>query len=114
MERYIDQPPPPGSSSKLAAKFNQRLQVLLDKSAPWVAVRWVVWLALSTLFALRVWWLKGFYIVAYALGIFNLNLLLGFLSPQVRRSRTLLPFEAASHMHACCVPVACNRVHAQA
>lgn len=27
--------------------------------------------------------LQGFYIVTYALGIFNLNLLLGFLTPQV-------------------------------
>jgi Rer1 family len=83
MERYIDQPPPPGGGSRLAAAYNQRLQVLLDKAAPWVAARWAVWLALTLLFALRVWWLKGFYIVAYALGIFNLNLLLGFLSPQV-------------------------------
>ena len=83
MERYIDQPPPAGGGSRLSAAYNQRLQVLLDKAAPWVAVRWIVWLALTLLFALRVWWLKGFYIVAYALGIFNLNLLLGFLSPQV-------------------------------
>ena len=28
-------------------------------------------------------WLQGFYIVTYALGIYNLNLLLGFLTPQV-------------------------------
>ena len=83
MERYIDQPAPAGGGSRLAAAYNQRLQVLLDKAAPWVTVRWLVWLALTLLFALRVWWLKGFYIVAYALGIFNLNLLLGFLSPQV-------------------------------
>ncbi len=88
MERYIDQPPPPGSSSRIAAKFNQRLQILLDKSAPFVATRWLVWLALTALFALRVWYLKGFYIVSYALGIFNLNLLLGFLSPQVRSTPT--------------------------
>lgn len=83
MERYIDQPPPPGGSSRLAAVFNQRLQIVQDKIAPWVAARWIGWLALTQLFALRIWWLKGFYIVAYALGIFNLNLLLGFLSPQV-------------------------------
>lgn len=83
MERYVDQPPPAGGGSRFAAVFNQRLQVLMDKAAPWVAARWVAWLALTLLFALRVRWLKGFYIVAYALGIFNLNLLLGFLSPQV-------------------------------
>lgn len=27
--------------------------------------------------------LQGFYIVSYALGIYNLNLLLGFLTPQI-------------------------------
>merc|ERR1712188_181213 len=31
----------------------------------------------------RVWLLRGFYIVTYALGIYNLNLLIGFLSPQI-------------------------------
>jgi hypothetical protein len=34
-------------------------------------------------YAVRVWLLKGFYIVTYGLGIFNLNLLLGFITPQV-------------------------------
>jgi hypothetical protein len=35
------------------------------------------------LYTLRVWFLRGFYIVSYGLGIYNLNLLLGFLTPQV-------------------------------
>lgn len=35
------------------------------------------------LYFLRAWFLNGFYIVTYGLGIYNLNLLLGFLTPQV-------------------------------
>lgn len=83
MERYVNEPPPAGSGSKMAGKFNQRIQILMDKSAPHVGARWLVWVVFVILFAARIWSLKGFYIVAYALGIFNLNLLLGFLTPQV-------------------------------
>ena len=84
MERYVDQPAPSGGASRFSAKFNQRMQILLDKSAPYVGARWLAWAVLVAIFAVRVWYLKGFYIIAYALGIFNLNLLLGFLSPQVQ------------------------------
>lgn len=38
--------------------------------------------ALLALFMLRVVWLQGFYVVAYALGIYLLNLFLLFLSPR--------------------------------
>lgn len=42
-----------------------------------------VLLALSlSLYALRVYLVAGFYIITYALGIFLLNLVIGFLSPQ--------------------------------
>ncbi len=76
-----DQPDNP--ATKLAAKFNQRLQQFLDKSSPHLAGRWAGLGALVLLYALRVWLLKGFYIVTYGLGIYNLNLLLGFITPQV-------------------------------
>ena len=39
---------------------------------------------LLVLFALRVWALQGWYIVTYGLGIFLLNLFIGFITPQVR------------------------------
>ena len=35
------------------------------------------------IYTARVFALKGFYIVTYGLGIYMLNLLIGFLSPQV-------------------------------
>lgn len=63
-------------------KFNQRVQIILDKTTPHIAARWVFLLCLVISYATRVWLLKGFYIVTYGLGIFNLNLVLGFLTPQ--------------------------------
>ena len=68
----------------LLAKLRQKQQRLLDLSTPHVGRRWASLAALVCLYALRVWSLQGFYIVTYALGIYNLNLLLGFLTPQVR------------------------------
>ena len=40
-------------------------------------------LPLQLVFGSKVWLLRGFYIVTYGLGIYNLNLLIGFISPQV-------------------------------
>jgi hypothetical protein len=59
------------------------LQRLLDRSTPHVTYRWGTLLVVLLLYTLRVWFLRGFYIVTYGLGIYNLNLLLGFLTPQV-------------------------------
>lgn len=40
-------------------------------------------MALTVLvYVARVWYLRGFYIITYGLGIYNLNLVLGFLTPQ--------------------------------
>ncbi len=58
-------------------------------------------MGLATLIALycwRAWYLRGWYIVNYGLGIFFLNLFIGFLSPQVSvlplRALTLRPCHA--------------------
>ena len=81
----MDAPDPTGSSSGLAImalKANQRIQTLLDRSSPHITGRWVALVSAVLLYTLRVWFLHGFYIVTYGLGIYNLNLLLGFLTPQ--------------------------------
>mmetsp|Transcript_7195 Transcript_7195/g.25344 ORF Transcript_7195/g.25344 Transcript_7195/m.25344 type:complete len:194 (-) Transcript_7195:422-1003(-) len=61
----------------------QKFQALLDKSVPMIGPRWGVFGLVVATYAIRVYLLKGFYIVTYGLGIFNLNLVIGFLSPQV-------------------------------
>ncbi|KAL5556935.1 hypothetical protein UlMin_039171 [Ulmus minor] len=79
------------SSSSTPAAFvsqwtfavSRRYQHLLDKSTPHVLNRWISCLALAFVYALRVYLVEGFYIVSYGLGIYILNLLIGFLSPQV-------------------------------
>lgn len=61
--------------------YNAALQALLDMSTPLVTQRWVAWAAVLLIYIIRVYFLEGFYIVTYALGIYNLNLFLGFLTP---------------------------------
>lgn len=80
---YADSPAPSGLDGALA-DARARLRRALDAAAPHVAPRWGG-LALGVLaYGARAYSLKGFHIVSYALAIYNLNLLLGFLTPQVR------------------------------
>lgn len=69
--------------AQYVAKYNQQLQILLDRAAPQTLPRWALWSVSLLVYVLRVWFLRGFYIVTYGLGIYNLNLLLGFITPQV-------------------------------
>ncbi len=68
--------------SVMQLKFNQRVQQFLDKTTPHTTPRWIALMLVVLTYALRVWYLRGFYIVSYGLGIYTLNLLLGFLTPQ--------------------------------
>lgn len=79
----MDAPAPESAISKAYAKFGQRVQILLDKSSPHTAARWITLLVALLLYTARVWYLRGFYIISYGLGIYNLNLVLGFITPQV-------------------------------
>lgn len=63
--------------------FSRRYQKLLDDSSPYVLPRWIGAVALLLIYVLRVSAIGGYFIVSYALGIYLLNLLIGFLSPQV-------------------------------
>ena len=63
----------------------QRYNRSLDWLTPHALARWLGLLVLLALYGTRVWFLQGFYIVTYALGIFLLNNLIGFVTPQVRR-----------------------------
>eukprot|EP01026_Neomeris_dumetosa_P073712 TRINITY_DN7617_c0_g1_i4.p2 TRINITY_DN7617_c0_g1~~TRINITY_DN7617_c0_g1_i4.p2 ORF type:complete len:194 (+),score=5.47 TRINITY_DN7617_c0_g1_i4:252-833(+) len=63
--------------------LSQRFQVFLDRITPLKGYRWLALVLIVTTYFVRVWLLRGFYVVTYALGIYNLNLLLGFITPQV-------------------------------
>ncbi|XP_043708196.1 protein RER1A-like [Telopea speciosissima] len=62
---------------------SRRYQYLLDKSTPHVLRRWMAFAVIASIYVIRVFFLQGFYIVSYGLGIYILNLLIAFLSPQV-------------------------------
>ncbi|KAH0929578.1 hypothetical protein HID58_015305, partial [Brassica napus] len=55
----------------------------LDKTTPHSTYRWIGTLVVFLIYSLRVFSIHGFYIISYALGIYLLNLLIGFLSPLV-------------------------------
>ena len=86
-EDEYDDDEEPGWTERLDAAFGQRWQRLLDLSVPYLGRRW----AISALFALtyctRVYMIQGWYIVTYGLAIYQLSLLIGFLTPQVRAAR---------------------------
>lgn len=73
----------PLANNKAFKSISAKLQFYLDKTTPHTNARWIGLAALLTIYGIRVFFLQGFYIVTYALGIYNLNLLLGFLTPQI-------------------------------
>lgn len=69
--------------AKWRNEFSRAFQFYLDKSTPLPVHRWLGTLAVAAVYILRVYYLQGFYIISYGLGIYVLNLLIGFLSPKV-------------------------------
>lgn len=76
-------PPSDGVISVQMSKFKLITQKILDDVTPWLISRWCFSAFFTLVYILRVWYLSGFYIITYALGIYLLNLLIGFLSPQI-------------------------------
>uniref|UniRef100_A0A0D3GKP0 Protein RER1 n=1 Tax=Oryza barthii TaxID=65489 RepID=A0A0D3GKP0_9ORYZ len=82
-----------GSVERWRAEASRAFQHYLDRAAPHTAGRWAGTLPSpvggggsasgSAVYALRVYYVQGFYVVTYGLGIYLLNLLIGFLSPMV-------------------------------
>lgn len=60
----------------------QYYQFYVDRTTPHPGARWTSTLTLLALFLLRIITYQGFYVVAYALGIYLLNVFLLFLSPR--------------------------------
>ncbi|KAJ4842085.1 Protein rer1b [Turnera subulata] len=63
--------------------FSRAFQYYLDRSTPHPMERWIGTAVAAAIYVLRVYFVQGFYIVSYGLGIYILNLLIGFLSPKV-------------------------------
>ncbi|KAM7510412.1 hypothetical protein LguiB_009287 [Lonicera macranthoides] len=74
---------PAAVASRWTFAASQKYQILLDKSTPFVLYRWIACLSIALIYVVRVYFVQGFYVVSYAVGIYILNLLIGFLSPQV-------------------------------
>jgi len=68
--------------SKIAA-FNRIFNHRLEKLTLYPRARWGTFGVVLIFFCGRIVIKEGFYIIAYAYGIFLLNLIIGFLSPQV-------------------------------
>lgn len=66
----------------------RQYQAYLDKSTPYVSYRWASTGFLLIFFFLRIVIAQGWYIVAYCLGIYLLNLFLAFLQPKFDPSLT--------------------------
>jgi len=71
-----------GAVSKLQSGMARKWQHMLDVSAPHTAARWGISAVVMVLYAIRIYLINGWYIITYGLGIYVLNLLIGFLSPQ--------------------------------
>ena len=67
---------------------SRKWQYVLDKLSPHALYRWLLFALFLTFYVVRVWIVNGWYIVTYGLGIYMLNQLIGFLSPQVGFTRS--------------------------
>ncbi|KAK4970534.1 hypothetical protein LTR28_014018 [Elasticomyces elasticus] len=81
----MDAPEPDTPFAAVSAqttRVGRLYQSYLDKSTPFMAYRWAGTGFVFILFALRIFFAQGWYIVAYSLGIYLLNLFLAFISPK--------------------------------
>jgi len=74
----------PAVTDQVSGKFSfdQKLQYILDKSAPHILYRWIVYGLVLILYLWRVYVANGWFVVTYGLGIYLLNQFIGFLTPQ--------------------------------
>ncbi|KAH3743231.1 Protein RER1 [Pelomyxa schiedti] len=79
-----DEQPAWGFVYRVRYTVTARAQKIVDAVTPHLGLRWLVTAFLAVLYLIRVVLvLQGFYVVTYVLGIYLLNLFIGFLSPQV-------------------------------
>jgi hypothetical protein len=66
--------------------FTRKYQYVLDKSSPHVLYRWIFFILCFAGYFVRVYYLNGWFIITYGLGIYLLNQFIGFITPQVSNS----------------------------
>lgn len=71
----------PNAFNRYREQINHHYRKFLDTSTPRIGARWAGTAVIAFLYVLRVYSLGGWHIVSYALGIYFLNLLIGFLAP---------------------------------
>ena len=69
----------------------RRYRKAVDDFSPFVLQRWIFALFLMAVLTIRILSVQGFYVVAYAYGIFFLNQFVGFLSPKIEPEDGTLP-----------------------
>ena len=74
---------PQSGVQRLIRSVSRVYQVYLDRSVMHPTGRWIWFFIFLFMYILRVYLLNGFFIVTYGLGIYLLNLFIGFLSPAV-------------------------------
>merc|ERR1712087_83670 len=79
---YVEEDQEEGGVSRLQSAFGRKWQHWPDLSAPHTAPRWALSAVIMIIYCVRVYLINGWYIITYGLGIYVLNLLIGFLSPQ--------------------------------
>ncbi|KAI1212921.1 retrieval of early ER protein Rer1 [Annulohypoxylon truncatum] len=93
MESIETEQTPFAAVTAQTSKLQRQYQALLDQVTPHVLYRWVGTAVFLGIFFLRVLLAQGWYIVAYALGIYLLNLFLAFLQPKFDPSNDMLDNE---------------------
>ncbi|KAI0023206.1 retrieval of early ER protein Rer1 [Xylariomycetidae sp. FL0641] len=93
MENIEPEQTPFAAVTAHTTRLQRQYQALLDRSTPYVLYRWVGTGVALCMFFLRVFVAQGWYIVAYALGIYLLNLFLAFLQPKFDPSNEMLDNE---------------------
>lgn len=64
--------------------LGRKAQHYLDKSTVHIKMRWSIFTLLLLLYLVRVFYiLNAYFIISYGLGIYLLNIFIGFLSPQI-------------------------------
>ena len=78
---------PPSMFALTKAQLERKFNHVIDKTKPFALYRWIFLAFELFIYFLRVYFAQGWYIVTYALGIYILNLFIGFLTPQSLESQ---------------------------